>query len=333
MLPDDDPGWALSWRTLAQCIPIVGLAFRLRGRASTSPDGLVVLRQIFTSFVFALLTFGVVIAALYSTSNPPTDPPHGIAVALLTAGAAGLLAGTRVERKKPLDCTDDTTLANGYRTRFFLRVAFAEAAALFGFVGFFLTYDWWPYPIGLADHRRWLHTRCAHRGQPAARPGASCRARLLPILGAGTPDCPATAGPKSVSGSSVASRGHGQTGLLAIVSAVQRHIGDGRGLTAIDLATATETGSSGVEVALALGACQPAGTGAATSSELLSPDRATGGGSGCTAGSSHQFSTVWRPQNTTNRRISQVSSANTTYLPNSRKAGIAIPPTVIASAT
>jgi hypothetical protein len=148
--------------------------------------------------VFALLTFGVVIAVLYSTSNPPTDPPHGIAAALLTAGAAGLLAGTRVERNKRLDCTDDTTLANGYRTRFFLPVAFAEAAALFGFVGFFLTYDWWPYPIGLLITVVGLHTRCAHRGQPAARPGAPSRARLLPTLGAGTPHGPATSGPRSV---------------------------------------------------------------------------------------------------------------------------------------
>jgi hypothetical protein len=134
---------------LVRFIPIVGLAFRLGGRASTSPDGLVVLRQVFTSFVFALLMFGVVIAVLYSTSDPPGDPPHGVAAALLAAGTVGLLAGTRFERSKPLDCTDDTALANGYRARFFLRVAFADAVALFGFVGFFLTYDWWPYPTGL----------------------------------------------------------------------------------------------------------------------------------------------------------------------------------------
>ena len=59
--------------------------------------------------------------------------------------AAGIL-GRLVER--PLVCTDDVSLAGSYRTRFFLRIAFAETAALFGFVGFFIASVWWVYPAG-----------------------------------------------------------------------------------------------------------------------------------------------------------------------------------------
>ncbi|MBV8985357.1 MAG: hypothetical protein JO248_13050, partial [Acidimicrobiia bacterium] len=35
-------------------------------------------------------------------------------------------------------------------TRFFLRIAFSEVAALFSFEAFFVTYYWWAYPIGAA---------------------------------------------------------------------------------------------------------------------------------------------------------------------------------------
>jgi len=51
--------------------------------------------------------------------------------------------------ERPLICGDDQSLAASYRTRFFLRIAFAGVAALLGFVGFFLTYAWWTYPIGV----------------------------------------------------------------------------------------------------------------------------------------------------------------------------------------
>jgi hypothetical protein len=60
----------------------------------------------------------------------------------------GVLWSSRFE--PPLNCTSDATLAVSYRARFFFRIAFSEAAALFGFVGFFITYSWWPYPVGVA---------------------------------------------------------------------------------------------------------------------------------------------------------------------------------------
>jgi hypothetical protein len=47
----------------------------------------------------------------------------------------------------PLDCTDPGALLATYWTRFFLRIAFADAAALVGFV---LADSWWLYPLGAA---------------------------------------------------------------------------------------------------------------------------------------------------------------------------------------
>ena len=105
------------------------------------------LRQVFLSFCVALVLFGVVLAVIYNGEEPVQDSSTALVVGLLLLAAVGLLVERRLEQ--PLRCEDDRSLADSYPTRFFLRVAFAEAAALFGFVGFFLTYAWWPYPVGV----------------------------------------------------------------------------------------------------------------------------------------------------------------------------------------
>lgn len=143
MIPDDDPGWPSLRASLIFLLP-GGIRFGMRRRSAQGVDGLLVLRQVFLSFAGALVAFGVVLAVLYPTSHPPRDPPTAVVVGLLAFGAIGVLVEPRLERG--LDCTDDTTLAGTFRARFFLRMAFANAAALYGFVGFFLTYAWWPYP-------------------------------------------------------------------------------------------------------------------------------------------------------------------------------------------
>lgn len=121
-------------------------------RASADPsglaDGLALLRQVFLTFCVALVLFGVVLAFIYSDSEPLSDPSTEGAAALLALAAVGMLIEPRLE--KPLQCDDDSALVASYRARFFLRIAFSEAAALWGFVGFFLTYAWWPYPMGAA---------------------------------------------------------------------------------------------------------------------------------------------------------------------------------------
>lgn len=148
-VPAEDPGWAVSWRTLLWLfIPGLGI-HRQRQRANDDDvDGLLMLRQLFLSFCLAIVAFGIVLAVLYPGSTTPNDPPTAVAVALLVAGALSTVAGQKLER--PLSCEDDAKLAESYRKRFFLRLAFSEVPALLGFVAFFLTYAWWPYPIGAA---------------------------------------------------------------------------------------------------------------------------------------------------------------------------------------
>ena len=103
--------------------------------------------QIFIAFVSALLLFQIVLLFMGTTDGPTST---GAAFALLGIGALSVFVmAPIIERRALLDCASETTLAASYRTRFFLRIAFAESAALFGFVGFFIANLWWVYPASL----------------------------------------------------------------------------------------------------------------------------------------------------------------------------------------
>ncbi len=69
-----------------------------------------------------------------------------VAVAIMVFGVFSIVVPRLVERR--LDCSDDRLLAGSFRTRFFLRIAFAESAALVGFVGFILSNNGWMYALG-----------------------------------------------------------------------------------------------------------------------------------------------------------------------------------------
>lgn len=141
---DEDPGWSISWRSIGAVV-VPGMLARTTRRAGDGVDHLVMLRQLFLSFVFAVLAFGLVLVFLYS--GPVSDP---LAVMPLLVGLVGVSClGAQRVFSRPLDLTSPATLAGSYRTRFFLRMALGETPALFGFVGFFV-YDWWLYPLGLA---------------------------------------------------------------------------------------------------------------------------------------------------------------------------------------
>jgi F0F1-type ATP synthase membrane subunit c/vacuolar-type H+-ATPase subunit K len=147
--PGDDPGWTPVLKSLAWfAIPGIGVQ-QMRKRAP-SMNGLSVLRLIFMAFVNALVLIGVVIAILVNLSRfkGGAVAPFPVAIGLVLAGLLANSIGARFER--PLDCSDEQHLANSYRTRFFIRVAFSESTALLGFVGFILTDRWWLYPLGAA---------------------------------------------------------------------------------------------------------------------------------------------------------------------------------------
>lgn len=124
------------------------LAVRSAGQPS-SASALGVLRQVLVSFGVALVLIGVVVAVLSAGDQPVDGPSSGIVAGVIIGyGVLSVVLPRMIE--PPLDCSSDAALAGAYRTRFFLRVAFADATALLGFVGFFLTGEAWLYPLGAA---------------------------------------------------------------------------------------------------------------------------------------------------------------------------------------
>jgi hypothetical protein len=194
---DDDPGWGISWRVLVMLVPGAGIVYRRRRARSATVDGLVLTRQLFTTFCSAVILYGVVVEALYSSSKPLSQPATGVAVGLLIAGAVAALVEPRIER--PLDCTDPARLAGSYRTRFFLRIAFSEVAALFGFVGFFLTYERWVYPVGaviaLLGFARAAPTASHLRDDQQTLVASGCSLSLVSALRSPRPPGDGTPGP------------------------------------------------------------------------------------------------------------------------------------------
>ncbi|MCU1380429.1 MAG: hypothetical protein JWN29_3412 [Acidimicrobiales bacterium] len=142
---NDDPGWGSPKDVLLGLLPF-GPMMRI-GRATQRPPDLVTLRAIFLSFITAIVLIGVVVLLLVPGMEPSVSGTTA-ALTVLALGVAGQVASGLIAR--PLDCTSPTTLATSYRTRFFLRLAFAESAALMGFVGANLSANLTVYLVGAA---------------------------------------------------------------------------------------------------------------------------------------------------------------------------------------
>lgn len=135
MTPDEDPGWPRGLSMLVFLLP-GGTQWYLRRKGG---DALITLRQVMLTFSAALLAFGVVL---------PTLSLHGGAVIPWLPVLAGIAVVCSIAERiceRPLVCDSDEALANSYRTRFFLRVAFSESIALFAFVFVFIGAALWIY--------------------------------------------------------------------------------------------------------------------------------------------------------------------------------------------
>jgi hypothetical protein len=134
-----------------------------------------------------VVVVGLIVAAI-TTSTGPTKHPlaaFNVAVALCLVGVALLIGERLIER--PLDCTTPARLAAAYRSRFFLRLAYAHAAALFGFVGFLLTDRGWLYPLGAAfaliGYLRLAPTHAKLTKDQALLSQSGCALDLIEVLG------------------------------------------------------------------------------------------------------------------------------------------------------
>lgn len=140
----DDPGWQLSWKTL-----VSGLVPRSGpNMAKNSADSLQLLRSIFVRFCVAVVLIGVIVLVLGDVDPEQPDRP-ALAVPIVVGVGVICLALQRI-LPRPLDCSSPATLAATYRTRFFLRIAFAEACSLIAFAVYISIGPGWVYAVGLA---------------------------------------------------------------------------------------------------------------------------------------------------------------------------------------
>src|ERR1700730_12768968 len=139
----NDPGWSGVWPSaLWGFIPMIGLHRVRRGR------GIEPLRSVFVSYMTGVVLFGVPLAfvALHHGSSATTTVCIG---AVLAAGVMSIAAINMFQRR-PRDVSSPATLADTYRSNFFLKVAFAEFIALVGFTLTFVSGSYVLYPIAVA---------------------------------------------------------------------------------------------------------------------------------------------------------------------------------------
>lgn len=141
---DRDPGWKLSPLLF---VPILGPRLHARRLARSGADGIVRTRQLFASFVTAVVLFAVVLVggAVPDPEGSADITPWILGVCVV--GVAALVA-TRQIAGRSLDCSTAPALAESYRTRFFLGIAVSESVALLGFVGAFLAPGGIVYLVG-----------------------------------------------------------------------------------------------------------------------------------------------------------------------------------------
>jgi hypothetical protein len=95
-------------------------------------DQLIALRTMTVVFVTGMFIFGIATVLIVPTSAPPMDRSLAFAVVCGMGGVS--LAGTEAVGRRRLDCSSGSALLASYRYRFFVRAAFAEAAAIGGLV-------------------------------------------------------------------------------------------------------------------------------------------------------------------------------------------------------
>jgi F0F1-type ATP synthase membrane subunit c/vacuolar-type H+-ATPase subunit K len=137
--PQEDPGWKVS--------PWALLPGGSKRALDASPSLVGGLRTLLATFSWAIVLFGVVLAFLELDDGEEPSLSLGAAVGIVVVvGLSCTLVGRMVGR---LDGTSDEAVLQTYRTRFFLRLALGETAALVGFVLCFLAHSIVPYLAAL----------------------------------------------------------------------------------------------------------------------------------------------------------------------------------------
>ena len=147
-----DPGWSPALRSAWKfAIPFTAIASSRGTDDPSAGSGITAVRSVFISFCVAqpLVGFTVAVLAIAADLGEITDP---IATTLIAAVAeVALVAAGFHFSNRPLDCRDPKALSISYTSRrFFVVLAFANAAALAGFTAFILCANPLPYIVGVA---------------------------------------------------------------------------------------------------------------------------------------------------------------------------------------
>jgi hypothetical protein len=118
-------------------------------------SGLYLLRQVFLSFSMSLILIAIVVPFLAQPANSSL-----LSLGFLAVSAVVSVVVTN-KMEKPLDCASRLALAGSYRTRFFLRTAFANVVAWLAFVFALTGAPIWVFFVGIAFTELRLWTVCA----------------------------------------------------------------------------------------------------------------------------------------------------------------------------
>jgi hypothetical protein len=143
-----DPGWGGARIAIfGLLLPFVAVGHQMHRR---SDDVLLVLRLVFIYFAQTLALIGLVAIGLSvsSTITAGDIDPWVATAGVVFLGVAVHLVARAVS--PALDCSSAQQLVNTYRTRFFLRLAISEVAAILGFVAFIVTGTLTPFLAGAA---------------------------------------------------------------------------------------------------------------------------------------------------------------------------------------
>ncbi|MEM7140418.1 MAG: hypothetical protein AAF548_05235 [Actinomycetota bacterium] len=139
----EDPGWRPAWRGgLLGILPIIGPRQVLQ-----ATDGLVLMRQLWLSFVTVMVLIGVPVLFLWSLLGSGGIDARVVAAVLMIAGVLTQVVIPRL--LPPLRGHSEDDVRHAIHRTFFIRVALAESVALLAFMGVLLSGNAAVYAVGL----------------------------------------------------------------------------------------------------------------------------------------------------------------------------------------
>ena len=105
-------------------------------------------RIMFLAVVGVLVLVGNAVLLIWYVADAAPEPNRLVTAGVVLAGLASL--GLPRLLDPGVDCSSDDALVASFRTRFVVRIAIAESAALVGFASFLATGEPWHYPLGAA---------------------------------------------------------------------------------------------------------------------------------------------------------------------------------------